>query len=182
LQLFWLFAAIVLPARHTVKQKALNLLIDDFVSSTNAFPALRFINIRREGSVMHSQISDDNYESDVIPFERPAKGAAPSGSDQLDNAGQTILQLVQRAAGIADENSRHALGMAQKLSDQLRAAEDRVAELEAQATAYQNRAERAEQWLHRVYTEIEDRFLQQNDSGRAMSGAPQRAQSARRSR
>ena len=107
--------------------------------------------------------SGDEYESDVIPFERPAQDAAPSGTDQLDKAGQTILQLVQRAAGVADENSRHALGMAQKLSDQLRAAEDRVAELEAELTAYQERAERAEQWLHRVYTEIEDRFLQQND-------------------
>ena len=36
-------------------------------------------------------------------------------------------------------------------------------EVEAQVTAYQERAERAEQWLHRVYTEIEDRFLQQTD-------------------
>jgi len=124
----------------------------------------------------------DEYESDVIPFERPAKDTASSGTDQLDKAGQTILQLVQRAAGVADENSRHALGMAQKLSDQLRAAEDRVAELEAELTAYQERAERAEQWLHRVYTEIEDRFLQQNDGRRSISGTPQRPQKARRSR
>jgi hypothetical protein len=138
--------------------------------------------VRREGSVMHGQISSGNYESDVIPFERQTKDAAPSGSDQLDKAGQTILQLVQRAAGVADENSRHALGMAQKLSDQLRAAEVRVAELEEELTAYQERAERAEQWLHRVYTEIEDRFLQQNDGRRPMSGAPQRSQNARRPR
>ena len=124
----------------------------------------------------------DEYESDVIPFERPAKDTASSGTDQLDKAGQTILQLVQRAAGVADENSRHALGMAQKLSDQLRAAEDRVAELEAELTAYQERAERAEQWLHRVYTEIEDRFLQQNDGRRSISGTPQRPQKARRPR
>jgi hypothetical protein len=61
-------------------------------------------------------------------------------------------------------------------------AEDRVEELEAQVAAYQERAERAEQWLHRVYTEIEDRFLQQSDKPRAMSGAPQRPQNARRSR
>ena len=49
--------------------------------------------------------------------------------------------------------------MAQKLSHQLRAAEERIAELEAEAEAYRQRSERAEQWLHRVYTEIEDRFL-----------------------
>jgi hypothetical protein len=35
---------------------------------------------------------------------------------------------------------------------------------------------------HRVYTEIEDRFLPQGDSPRAMNGAPQRPQNARRSR
>ena len=75
------------------------------------------------------------------------------------------------------KNSRHALGMAQKLSDQLRAAEDRIAELEAEVASYQERAERAEQWLHRVYTEIEDRFLRQNDERRS---APVRAQGGRR--
>ena len=68
------------------------------------------------------------------------------------------------------------LETAQKLSYQLRAAEDRIAELEAEVTAYQERADRAEQWLHRVYTEIEDRFLQQNDGRRGMNGAPQQSQ------
>ena len=53
--------------------------------------------------------------------------------------------------------------------------------VEAEVAAYQERAERAEQWLHRVYTEIEDRFLQQTDDRRA-SGTPQRSQNARRSR
>jgi hypothetical protein len=130
-----------------------------------------------EGRVMHGR----NPESDVIPFARVEKSTT-DGGDQLDIAGRTILQLVQRAAGAADENSRHALGMAQKLSDQLRVAEDRIAELETEITAYQQRAARAEQWLHRVYTEIEDRFLPQGDSPRAMNGAPQRSQNATRSR
>ena len=57
--------------------------------------------------------------------------------------------------------------MAQKLSHQLRAAEERIAELEAEAEAYRQRSERAEQWLHRVYTEIEDRFLQRTGGRRA---------------
>ena len=52
--------------------------------------------------------------------------------------------------------------MAQKLSHQLRAAEDRIAELQAKVAAHQERADRAEQWLHTVYTEIEDRFLNQD--------------------
>ena len=123
-------------------------------------------------------MSNAHYESDfdsVVSF--PSKTASPAHADQLDKAGQTILQLVQKAAGVADENSRHALGMAQKLSDQVRAAEDRIADLEAQVASHQERAERAEQWLHRVYTEIEDRFLHQNDGRR---NAPQRAQGGRR--
>ena len=38
--------------------------------------------------------------------------------------------------------------------------------------AYVSQAERAEQWLHRVYSEIEKRFLQQSD---ARLNAPQQA-------
>ena len=46
----------------------------------------------------------------------------------------------------------------------LRAAQQRISELEVEVVAYQNQAERAEQWLHKVYTEIEDRCLQQGRS------------------
>ena len=113
---------------------------------------------------MHGQISGSKYDSDVVPFARAEKNL---DADQLDKAGQTILQLLHRAAGVADENSKHALETAQKLSHQLRAAEDRIAELEAEVTARRDRAERSEQWLHRVYTEIEDRFLRQDDGGRS---------------
>jgi hypothetical protein len=127
---------------------------------------------------MHGQIGEDNSESGVIPFARAERTSTSEGADQLDKAGQTILQMLHRAAGVAEENSRHALQTAQKLSDQLHAAEDRVGEV----AAYQERAERAEQWLHRIYTEIEDRFLPQREGHRAMSGAPQRPQNARRSR
>jgi len=115
----------------------------------------------------------NGQEADVIQFGRD--GSKPD-RDQLDTAGQTILQLIHRAAGFAEENSRHALEMAQKLSHQLRAAEDRIAELEAEVDTYREKADRAEQWLHRVYTEIEDRFLQQTDGRR---GVPQRPQSVK---
>ena len=93
--------------------------------------------------------------------------APPAGNnDQLDKAGQTILQLLNKAADVAEGNSRHAIDMAQKLSHQLRAAEDRIAELEAEVAAHRERADRAEQWLHTVYTEIEDRFLNQDRNAR----------------
>ena len=96
----------------------------------------------------------------MIPFARSAQGARDDNT-QLDKAGQTILQLLNKAADVAEQNSRHAIDTAQRLSHQLRAAEDRIAELEAEVEAYRQQAERAEQWLHKVYTEIEDRFLNQ---------------------
>jgi molecular chaperone GrpE (heat shock protein) len=104
---------------------------------------------------------DAQVEESVVPFAPAQKGTTPNGGDQLDKAGQSILRLLHKAAGVAEENSRHALDMAQKLSHQLRAAEHRMGELEAEVEAYRDRAERAEQWLHKVYTEIEERFLRQ---------------------
>jgi hypothetical protein len=127
---------------------------------------------------MSSRSNGEAYESEsVVPFA--PKNAASSDADQLDRAGQTILQLLHKAAGVAEENSRHALDMAQKLSHQLRAAEDRVAELEAEVGIYQDKADRAEQWLHKVYTEIEDRFLPQENGRRSLTGTPQRPSSRR---
>jgi len=106
------------------------------------------------------------YQSEsVIPFAPAPKSATPAGADQLDAAGQTILQLLNKVSNVAEQNSRHAIEMAQKLSHQLRAAQQRISELEAEVLAHQDQAERAEQWLHKVYTEIEERFLQQGRSG-----------------
>jgi hypothetical protein len=102
---------------------------------------------------------------EVIPFARSAQRARDDNTE-LDRAGQTILQLLNKAADVAEQKSRHAIDTAQRLSHQLRAAEGRIAELEAEVEAYRQQAERAEQWLHKVYTEIEDRFLGQNKNQR----------------
>jgi hypothetical protein len=105
------------------------------------------------------------YQSEsVVQFASAAKSTTSAGVDQLDSAGKTILQLLNKAANVAEQNSKHAIDMAQKLAHELRAAQQRISELEAEVVAYQNQAERAEQWLHKVYTEIEDRFLQQGRS------------------
>jgi hypothetical protein len=129
---------------------------------------------------MHGQIGSGNSESEVIPFARAETTSTSDGADQLDKAGQTILQMLHRAAGVVEENSRQALETTQNLSQQLWTAEDRIAALEAAVTTYKARANRAEQWLHRIYMEIEDRFLQQNDSRCAVNGVPQRSQNERR--
>lgn len=102
--------------------------------------------------------SSGSYELAIIPFA-PVPVSVRDDADQLDQAGQSILQLLDSAAAVAEQNGRRTLNMAQKLSYHLHAAEDRIAELEAEAATYQQRAERAEQWLHRVNAEIEDRFL-----------------------
>jgi hypothetical protein len=116
------------------------------------------------------------YESEtVVAFSPGAKDAAPEVVDQLDKAGQTILKLLHKAAGVAEENSRYALDMAQKLSHQLRAAADRIAELEAEVELYRDKADRAEQWLHKVYTEIEERFIKRpQEKSRAVFASPGR--------
>jgi hypothetical protein len=76
----------------------------------------------------------------VIPFANNARSNDP---DELDAAGQSIVQLLQKAAGAAEANSRKALDVAEKLSQQLRAAEERIDELETEAEAYRQKSERA---------------------------------------
>jgi hypothetical protein len=98
-------------------------------------------------------------KNSVIPFAPTDKGG------ELDKAGESIIKLLHKAAGVAEKNSQHALDMAQKLSHQLCAAEQRITDLEAEVEGHRDRAERAEQWLHKIYTEIEDRFFRQ-ESGR----------------
>jgi hypothetical protein len=111
-------------------------------------------------------MADQRDSESEIAFGPTTKSAASNDGDQLDAAGQTILKLLHKAAGVAEANSRHALDMAQKLSHQLRAAEDRIAELEAEIGIYREKAERAEQWLHKVYTEIEERLIRQPEEKR----------------
>jgi hypothetical protein len=119
---------------------------------------------------MNIQSRSDVYESNtVVAFPPGVKDATLDGVDQLDRAGQTILKLLHKAAGVAEQNSRHALDMAQKLSHQLRSAEDRIAELEAEVDLYREKSDRAEQWLHKVYTEIEERFIRQAEEKRQVS-------------
>ena len=94
----------------------------------------------------------------------PSTPATEDGEreDQSDLAGKNILSFLQKAAGLAEGNSRYAVDIAQRLSDQLYAAENRVAqleariaELEAEVQHYREKSERAEQWLSRISNEIQ---------------------------
>jgi hypothetical protein len=81
-----------------------------------------------------------------------------SDDDQLESAGQAILKLLDNAASATEANSRRALATAQTLSSQLRSAEDRIAQLEAEVQLYREKSARAEVWLRKISAEIEDRL------------------------
>jgi ABC-type transporter Mla subunit MlaD len=94
----------------------------------------------------------------VVQFA-PKPNAKPGAGDPLDQAAQAILGSLHRAAAAAEANHREAVEMTRQLTAQLRGAEDRIRELEAHARHQQDRAERAERWLHQVSVEIEQRFF-----------------------
>ena len=94
----------------------------------------------------------------VVPFA-PKPNAKPEAGDPLDRAAQAILGSLHRAAAAAEANHRQAVEMTRQLTAQLRAAEDRIRELEAHARHQQDRAERAEQWLYQISVEIEQKFF-----------------------
>jgi cell fate (sporulation/competence/biofilm development) regulator YmcA (YheA/YmcA/DUF963 family) len=99
-------------------------------------------------------------------ISRGEDSAASNDASQLDTAGEAILKLLHKAAGVAEANSRRALETAQKLSSRLRAAEDRIAELEAEVHHYREKSERAEEWLRKISTEIEDRLVNEPEEKR----------------
>jgi hypothetical protein len=79
--------------------------------------------------------------------------------DSVEVVGQTIIELVNRAVETADANTKHAFDIAQKLSGQLRVAEERISDLEADLKHYRDRAERAEKWLTFISSEIKQKFF-----------------------
>ena len=64
------------------------------------------------------------YELAIIPFA-PVPVTVRDDADQLDQAAQSILQLFDSAASVAEEDSQRTLNTAEKLLHHLHAAEDR---------------------------------------------------------
>jgi hypothetical protein len=93
----------------------------------------------------------DRASESVIPF--------PNGPDSLESAGQSVLGLLERAAGMAEKNIQHAVGIAQKLSQELQSAEQHIRELEEDVRYYKGKADRAEKWLRHISLQIEQRFF-----------------------
>jgi hypothetical protein len=107
-----------------------------------------------------------NHSSSEFAIPRGENGTATKPVSQLDLAGQAILKLLHKAADAAEANSQQAFQTAQKLSTQLRAAEDRIAALEVELQLYREKSERAEEWLRKISDEIEDRLFNQPEEKR----------------
>src|SRR5262245_7695761 len=104
-----------------------------------------------------SQRAPDGPEQ-VLQFA-PKEKSPRNDADVLDQSGQAVIALLQKAANSSNEQCERAMSLAHKLSMQLRAAEDRIRHLQAERDQLQDRAERAEQWLGRIYHEIEEKLL-----------------------
>jgi len=89
----------------------------------------------------------------------PKLSAKPYGGDPIDQAAQAILGLVHRTAADAEAKNKQILGKRQGLSGDLRAAVERIRELEAQVRHHEERADRAEKWLYRIALEMEQQFV-----------------------
>src|SRR5262245_18594370 len=105
----------------------------------------------------------------VVKFEPKAR---PNTYDTpLDEDGQAIVAKIQRAAELANENCDSAMRLANKLSMELRAAEDRINQLESEVQLLRERAARAEGWLQTIHKEIEEKLI----TPRLASGTEQRS-------
>ena len=95
----------------------------------------------------------------IIPFAPTPKEEAATDGDPVERSGQAIVALLREAADVAKETCERAVHTADQLAVKLRAAEDRIKELEGDVQHYQVRATQAEKWLLRVHNEIEERFF-----------------------
>jgi CII-binding regulator of phage lambda lysogenization HflD len=109
-------------------------------------------------------MADQSTSEPVVPLPPATEGG--ERKDQLDLAGKNILSLLHKSTGLAKENSRYAIRIAQRLSDQLCTAENRVEELEARITEleaevkfYRDKSEKAELWLDKISNEIQERVV-----------------------
>jgi hypothetical protein len=103
------------------------------------------------------------------------KKERPATTIGADNAGQGIIAMLQKAADMAKSDCDRAMDLAHRLSFELRAAEERVGEaeervsqLEAEANHFRDRAARAEDWLARIHTEVEQTFFQKSERQRVV--------------
>jgi hypothetical protein len=90
----------------------------------------------------------------------------PDTTFAADDAGHGIVAMLKKAADMAKSDCDRAMNLAHRLSFELRAAEERAREFEAEANHFRDRALRAEEWLYRIHSQVEQTFFQQNERQR----------------
>jgi Flp pilus assembly protein CpaB len=107
---------------------------------------------------------DERVLSEVVVLA--PKQTSRDRADPIDQVGRTLMAMVQEAANSSKENVEHAVSMAHRLSIQLRAAEDRISQLEGEVERLETRASRAEQWLGAIKNEIEEKLIAPMEANR----------------
>jgi chromosome segregation ATPase len=111
---------------------------------------------------------------------------ASAEGEIVDRAGNAILGLVGRAADVAAADLKEARDVAEQLAEQLRAANERlhaahdqlraahgqINDLKADVRHFQDRADRAENWLQQISSEIEQKLLGADESRAVRRNAP----------
>jgi hypothetical protein len=108
----------------------------------------------------------DQRHSDTSEVVRLAPRSTRDERDPIDTVGRALVALLQEAATHSRENVDRAMTTAHKLSIQLRAAEDRIKELEAEIKRLEGRATRAEGWLQVIKNEIEEKLISPIEANR----------------
>jgi hypothetical protein len=80
-------------------------------------------------------------------------------SDPTDRCGRGVIAMIHKAANLRNDSCDRAMTLAREISVQLRAAEDRINQLQAEIEHFRYRAARAEGWLQVIQKEIEERLI-----------------------
>jgi hypothetical protein len=92
--------------------------------------------------------------------------ASPGGEigEKANPLGESILSLLRAASDRLETETQQSLGAAHDFSQELQAAKDRIEKLEDEVQLYRAKAERAQGWLEKIASEIEDRLLNQPEA------------------
>src|SRR5215475_8900167 len=109
------------------------------------------------------EVAMDRPATELVRFVPKPK----PGDGLIDQTGQALLALIDDAANLSKENVERAMTMAHRVSLELRAAEERIRELEAEVERLESRATRAEQWIGTIKKEIEDTLIAPMEASRS---------------
>src|SRR5215212_6892854 len=105
-------------------------------------------------------MSQSARKETILPFQT-ARGHEPDAVT-LDRSGNAIIALLGKAAEGVQVNQERANATVQRLTNETKAAEDRVRQLEVEIQHCKDRALRAEGWLLQICKEVEAKFSIRN--------------------